>query len=88
MEIIRPCFCARNGHKLRQPIGKGTPVDQCQELVFIEKRKIRVLVSFFNSIPHCLALSTKNHGEINGANFNFLLFAIDDVHPMASFEIP
>ena len=52
-------LCARNGHKLRQPIGKGTPVDQCQQLVFIEKRKIRVssVSPFFNSIPHCLALS-------------------------------
>lgn len=49
MEIIRACFCARNGHKLRQPI--GTPVDQCQELVFIGKRKIRSLVGVPFLIP-------------------------------------
>lgn len=75
MEIIRACFCARNGHKLRQPIGKGTPVDQCQELVFIGKRKIRANVPLL--IPFLIVSlptspSTKNR-EINGANFNFLL---------------
>lgn len=74
-EIIRRCFCAWNGYKLKQPIGKGTLVDQCQELVSskIAMRKIRASRPSFNFIPHCFLFPTPSKNrEINGGNFELL----------------